>query len=123
MKSYYILTQEFLRLPQLISKMSLKTSGQLHYQGADGIHVGFDKVQQNLHLYWGESKMYQNISSAITACVESIKGFLLDAQSVSSVQERDLQLITSNINANVNDPDFENILVRFLIRMMIYQIT
>lgn len=109
----YILTQEFLRLPQLISKMSLKTSGQLHYQGADGIHVGFDKEQQNLHLYWGESKMYQTISSAITACVESIKGFLLDPQGVSSVQERDLQLITSNINANVNDTDFENILVRF----------
>lgn len=38
----YILTQEFLKLPQLLSKMSLKTSGQLHYQGADGIHVGFD---------------------------------------------------------------------------------
>lgn len=51
----YILTQEFLGLPQLLCKMSLKTSGQLHYQGADGIHVGFDKESQNLHLYWGES--------------------------------------------------------------------
>lgn len=49
----YILTQEFLGYPQLLSKMSLKTSGQLHYQGADGIHVGYDKEQKNLHLYWG----------------------------------------------------------------------
>lgn len=109
----YILTQEFLGLPQLLCKMSLKTSGQLHYQGADGIHVGFDRENQNLHLYWGESKMYQTISSAITACIESLKGFLLDTQGVSSVQERDLQLITSNINANINDPDFENIIVRY----------
>ena len=28
----YILTQEFLKLPQLLSKMSLKTSGQLHFK-------------------------------------------------------------------------------------------
>ena len=74
----YILTQEFLKLPQLLSKMSLKTSGQLHYQGADGIHVGFDDKKQNLHLYWGESKMYKNIASAISACVDSIKGFLFE---------------------------------------------
>lgn len=109
----YILTQEFLKLPQLLSKMSLKTSGQLHYQGADGIHVGFDEKKQNLHLYWGESKMYKNIVSAVSSCVDSIKGFLLDTLGASSTQERDLQLITSNISANVNDPDFENLLVRF----------
>jgi hypothetical protein len=109
----YILTQEFLKLPQLLSKMSLKTSGRLHYQGSDGIHVGFDKQNQNLNLYWGESKMYKNISNAISSCFESIKGFLLDAQGYSSTQERDLQLITSNINANVNDQDLENLLVRY----------
>lgn len=109
----YILIQEFLGYPQLLSKMSLKTSPGLHYQGADGIHVGYDKEQENLHLYWGESKMYQRIQDAIDSCIESIQGFLLDAQGGMSVQERDLQLITSNIGANVNDPDFENLLVRF----------
>lgn len=61
----------------------------------------------------GESKMYQTIQSAISACVVSIKDFLLDAQGASSVQERDLQLITSNISANVHDHDFEDLLVRF----------
>lgn len=109
----YILIQEFFGYPQLLSKMSLKTSSGLHYQGADGIHVGYDKDQENLHLYWGESKMYQNIQAAIDECIKSIQGFLLDAQGNESVQERDLQLITSNISANVNNPDFENLLVRF----------
>ena len=34
----YIITQDILELPQLISKMSLKTSSKMHYHGADGIH-------------------------------------------------------------------------------------
>lgn len=109
----YILAQEFLRIPQLISKMSLKTSGQLHYQGADGIHVNFDSASSTLNLYWGESKMYKNMNDAITKCMESLKGYLLDPLSSSSVHERDLQLITANITANVNDPDLEDALVRY----------
>lgn len=109
----YILVQEFLKIPQLISKMSLKTSGQLHYQGADGIHVNYDSSNCTLNLYWGESKMYSNMNDAIGKCMESLKGFLLDPQSSSSVQERDLQLITANISANVNDPDLEDALVRY----------
>lgn len=109
----YILIQEFLKIPQLISKMSLKTSGNLHYNGADGIHVEVDTVNDNLNLYWGESKMYTNISSAISSCFESIKGFLLDAQGHSSTQERDLQLITSQISQNLNDKLLEDYLVRY----------
>ncbi|MDY0904248.1 DUF1837 domain-containing protein [Pedobacter sp. CFBP9032] len=109
----YILVQEFLKIPQLISKMSLKTSGQLHYQGADGIHVSYDSASSTLNLYWGESKMYSNMNDAMGKCMESLKGFLLDPQSSGSVQERDLQLITANISANVNDPDLEDALVRY----------
>ncbi|MCD8172170.1 MAG: DUF1837 domain-containing protein [Alistipes sp.] len=109
----YILTQEFLKLPQLISKMSLKTSGQLHYQGADGIHVKYDTGSDCLNLYWAEAKMYQKLSDAITQCFDSLKGFLLDAQGYGSTQERDLQLITSNIQDNINDTELENIIVRY----------
>ncbi|RZK12030.1 MAG: DUF1837 domain-containing protein [Flavobacterium sp.] len=109
----YILVQEFLKIPQLISKMSLKTSGQLHYQGADGVHLNYDSITSTLNLYWGESKMYSNMNDAMGECMKSLKGFLLDPQSAGSVQERDLQLITANISANVNDPDLEDALVRY----------
>lgn len=109
----YILTTEVLRLPQLISKMSLKTSTQMYYHGADGIHVGFDIENGNMHLYWGESKMYSSLSDAISNCVESLKGFLLDPMGADSVQERDLHLITSSISSNINDEESENLLVRF----------
>ena len=53
------------------------------------------------------------MSTAIEDCLNSVKGYLLDAQSAKSVQQRDLELITSNINANVNDEDLENALVRY----------
>ncbi|MDQ1150507.1 HamA C-terminal domain-containing protein [Sphingobacterium zeae] len=109
----YILVQEFLKIPQLISKMSLKTSGQLHYQGADGIHVKYDNKTSTLNLYWGESKMYSNMNDAMSQCMKSLKSYLLDPLSANSVQERDLQLITANITQNVNDPELENALVRY----------
>ena len=109
----YILIQEFLKIPQLISKMSLKTSGKLHYQGADGIHLKYDPMTECLNLYWGEAKMYQDLNRAITECFSSLKGFLLDAQGYNSTQERDIQLITANIQANVNDTELEDLLVEY----------
>jgi hypothetical protein len=109
----YTLTQEVLGLPQLISKMSLKTSGKLHYQGADGVHVKYDEKENALSLYWGESKMEQNLGTALKHCFDSLKGFLTDAHGYKSTQNRDLQLITSNINDNINDKKLEEHLVRY----------
>ena len=109
----YILTQELLKIPQFISKMSLKTSGQLHYQGADGIHIKYDNDTECLNLYWAEAKMYQKINDAIKNCFTSLKGFLTDPQGYNSTQERDIQLITANISANINDPKLEQVLVRY----------
>ena len=106
----YILTQDILKLPQLISKMSLKTSGKLHYQGADGIHFQYNETTKNLELYWAESKMYKDLNTAISKCFESIKGFLLDPQGYTSTQERDIDLITSNIHQNINNEELENVL-------------
>lgn len=109
----YILTQDILKLPQLISKMSLKTSGKLHYQGADGIHFQYNETTKNLELYWAESKMYKDLNTAISKCFESIKGFLLDPQGYTSTQERDIDLITSNIHQNINNEELENVLLTF----------
>lgn len=109
----YILVLEYLKIPQLISKMTLKTSSKMHYQGADGIHVKYDNTNSRLNLYWGESKMYSSMSSAMDDCLSSVKGYLLDSQSALSVQERDLELITSNINNNINDKELEDAIVRY----------
>lgn len=109
----YLLAKEYLKIPQLLSKMSLKTSGNVHYHGVDGIHVKYDPKADSLCLYWGESKMYGELSQAITSCFESLKGFLLDTMGTGSVQERDLHLITANISSSVSDEKLEDLLVRY----------
>lgn len=109
----YILVQEILKLPQLISKMTLKTSGKLHYQGADGIHVKYEEADDSLSLYWGESKMEKSANSALKNCFKSLQGFLLDVKGHDSTQTRDLHLISSNLIENTNNPDLEKILVRY----------
>lgn len=109
----YILTEDILKLPQLISKMTLKTSGKLHYQGADGVHFKYNEDDDALDLYWGESKMEKTITSALSNCFDSITPFLTDPTSYDSSQNRDLKLITSNIAENINNEKLEKFLVNF----------
>ncbi len=108
----YMLIQNYLRLPQIMCKMSLKTNSQLHYNGSDALHMKFDKNSQRLALYWGESKLYQSIDNAITECLESIKPFLCDDGGSNARQMRDLQLMSSFLD--LGDPDLEGALLRYL---------
>lgn len=39
----YLLAERFLNLPQILCKMSLKTSAQMHYHGADGVYADVDE--------------------------------------------------------------------------------
>lgn len=108
----YILAQEILGLPQLISKMSLKTSGNVHYHGADGIHVRYEN-DGSLSLFWGESKMEKTITSALRNCFSSLKSFLVDPKGYSSRQARDINLITDHLLDNTNNKILEEFLVRY----------
>ncbi|WP_340673043.1 DUF1837 domain-containing protein [Brevibacillus agri] len=108
----YMLIQNFLRLPQIMCKMSLKTNSQLHYNGSDALHMTFDKKSQKLALYWGESKLYKSVDKAITDCLDSIRPFLCDDGGSNSRQTRDLQLMSSFLD--LGDPDLESALLRYL---------
>ncbi|MDQ8738244.1 DUF1837 domain-containing protein [Paenibacillus sp. LHD-38] len=108
----YMLAQSQLGLPQILCKMSLKTSSQLHYNGSDAIHMTFDKTNNKLALYWGEAKLYESITSAVTSCLDSIRPFLCDDGGSDGSQMRDLQLINSFID--LGDPELEEALLRFL---------
>lgn len=68
----YLLTEWVLEAPQVLAKMSLKTSSQMPIHGSDGIHVRFDKAKNRLKFYWGEAKFHASISSAIGSAVDSI---------------------------------------------------
>lgn len=108
----YMLTQTFLRIPQFLCKMPLKTSGQMHYHGADGIHVKFDNMTNKLALYWGESKLYSSIDEAMSKCFDSIAPYLIDSGGADAAQFRDLQLITGNID--LCDEELESAILRYL---------
>jgi hypothetical protein len=68
----YLLTEWVLGAPQLLAKMSLKTSGQMPVHGSDGIHVKYDSDKDRLIFYWGEAKVHKSVNSAIKAAVDSI---------------------------------------------------
>lgn len=110
----YILSMEILRLPQLISKISLKTSGRLHYQGADAIHFNYNQDTQMLEIYWGESKMEKTITSALNNCFESISPILTSTISDDSPQSRDIQLVITHLPNNINNKELEDFLVEYL---------
>jgi hypothetical protein len=111
----YILVQEFLKLPQLICKMPLKTNPELHVNGTDGIHVSVETNatgQDILSLYWGESKLYKNLSAGISKCFESLKEFLLSDGGAEAPAERDLQLLRDNLD--VLDEKLETAILKYL---------
>lgn len=53
------------------------------------------------------------MNDAMNECLKSIKSYLLDPISANSVQERDMHLITANINSNINNTELEDMLVRY----------
>lgn len=104
----FVLAEKLLGLPQLICKMDLKTSTQMHVHGADGLHAGVDPANGRLLLYWGESKIYGDVSSAIRDCLASVAPML----SSYSAGERDLQLLQRY--ADLDNAELEAALKKFL---------
>lgn len=105
----FVLAEHVLRLPQIICKMSLKTSGHVHYHGSDGVHASIDPATSILSLYWGESKMYADPVRAIKDCLESLAPYL---KGENGRDERDLTLLSSFVD--LDDPKLEASLKSYL---------
>ena len=71
----FVLAEEYLKLPQIITKMNLKTNAKMHFHGADGVYAGVE--EDKLCLYWGESKIHADPSKAISECLKSLAGFFV----------------------------------------------
>ncbi|WPZ14613.1 DUF1837 domain-containing protein [Nitratireductor rhodophyticola] len=97
-------------LTQVICKMSLKTSTEMHYHGADGVYAkGTDEA--GLNIYWGESKLYENPSDAVRDCLGSLAPFLIDPDGSDSARSQDVFLI--NEFASFDDPKITEGLKRY----------
>lgn len=108
----YLMVETYLGLPQILCKMPLKTSSEMHFHGSDGIYGAYDEGSDCLAIYWGESKLYSNPSDAIGACFKSLAPFVIPDGSSMAPQARDLQLLKDNID--LTSPKLESALLRYL---------
>jgi len=106
----FLLAERFLKIPQILCKMDLKTDTRMHYHGADGVYAGVT-TDGVLKLYWGESKVYKNVSSAIQDCLSSIAPFLIEPEHEDAERERDLVLLSDK--ADLSDPALTDALKRY----------
>ena len=90
----FLLSETVLGYPQLVSKMSLKTSHKIHYQGLDGIFVSVSSDTKKLRLHFGESKLHKSFAGSIRECIESISPFLKD-QGCMDKGNRDLYIVNT----------------------------
>jgi hypothetical protein len=89
----FLLAERFLGLPLVLCKMDLKTDSRMHYHGADGVYASITD-DGTLKLYWGESKVYADATTAIRDCLTSLAPFLLEEDSSGASRERDLLLLS-----------------------------
>jgi hypothetical protein len=92
----YWLTEALLGYPQILCKMPLKTSPSMHVHGVDGVHATMDG--NRLAVYWGESKLYQSATSAMSAAMTGVSEFLLSSGASGDRADRDLLLLRDNAN-------------------------
>lgn len=102
--------RRFLRLPQILCKMDLKTDTRMHYHGADGVYAGVTG-EGLLKLYWGESKIYKDVGSAIRECLASLAPFLIEPEHEGAERERDLILLSDK--ADLSNPALTEALKRY----------
>lgn len=94
----FLLAEQILGLPQALCKMNLKTSGSMHFHGADGIHIGLAEDNSKLALYYSEVKVYKDIKSAIKRCLESIAPLLKRGEK----EQQELYLLNSYLDIGNN---------------------
>ena len=108
----FLFAESYLKLPQILCKMALKTNTNVHFHGADGVYAGIDENTGGLAIYWGESKLHSRANKAISECFKSLAPFLLDDGGTGSVASRDLQLLNSQLD--LASPHLETALKAYL---------
>jgi hypothetical protein len=106
----FLLAERFLKLPQILCKMDLKTDNRMHYHGADGVYAKVT-TEGILKLYWGESKIYKDPGAAIRECLSSLAPFLIEPDHEGAERERDLILLADK--ADLNKPEVTDALKVF----------
>lgn len=96
----YLLLEQKLDAPKLLSKVELKTAGNQYVFGSDGVHllrINGTSVP-SFQLVFGESKIKGDLTDAVDEAFKSI-------QNVSADPDNEIRLIEKNILAESFDED------------------
>lgn len=106
----FILLEAFLDAPQVACKMYLKTNKNVPVHGTDSIHIRLDKSSGRLMLFWGESKLYEDLSDGLSAIVTSIKSFITPTAGTAG-RDRDISILRDH--TNVPDKNLRKAILNF----------
>lgn len=106
----FMFLEAILQAPQMACKMYLKTAENMPVHGSDSVHLKLANPGGNLMLFWGESKLYKDVSSALDSIAESIEAFI-SSRSGRAPRQRDLDIIRDHMD--IEDPDFKKALLKY----------
>ena len=66
--------ESHLKAPKILTKLEIKLSSKDYAKGSDGVHL-LKVADKDYQLIFGESKLYQNLTTSITKAFESIHDF------------------------------------------------
>ena len=96
----------FEKAMQIVNKMSLKTSGNMHYHGADSVHFG---VNGHLKiLYLGESKTGKKFSEVLGKSLKSVEEFYN-----SEKDKFEIDMVSGNLSKEIPD-DIKQVIKNYL---------
>jgi len=100
----FSLLEGILNAPRLVAKMRLKTNPNMEVHGSDAIHMKYQPDDESLTIYWGEAKLYGQLSNALDEIAASIKGFReYDSEREGIQREFDIDLIQAHPDLDTPD--------------------
>lgn len=106
----FILLEGVLRAPQIACKMYLKTSEDMPVHGSDSVHLMRGSTADSVRVIWGESKLYQQLASALDEICVSISGFLSEAEGRTN-RDRDIDILKDHMD--VEDPTWRETMINY----------
>lgn len=100
----YFLLESYLKAPQIVSKMSLKTTQGENFKGSDGIHLGI--LGGKKCVFFCESKLNKKSDKAIDECIKSVLAF----QEV----KKDFEVSIIKNHIDVEDRELREAIIEFL---------
>jgi len=100
----FSLLEGILKAPRLVAKMRLKTNPNMEVYGSDAIHMKYQPDDESLTIYWGEAKLYGQLSNALDEIATSIKSFReYSSERKGAQREFDIDLIQAHPDLDTPD--------------------